>query len=200
VRTIHWLIITALLILFTLSFFAIPKCESVIKFKSSKSIGDAVDSLNGVVVYYNGSIGNVTERNVAGDNYNLGLKYQFVEFVKRYYYEYYHHKMPDSYGHAKDFFDCSVEDGRINSARNLVQYCNPGKSKPAVGDLLVFSGHQFNKYGHVAIVSDVSDSEIEIIQQNPGPNSNSRGNYNLSKKNGKWELDNDGILGWLRKE
>src|SRR5690606_23830292 len=68
-------------------------------------VGKPVDSLNGVVVYYNGAVGHVLERNVAADGYNIGLKYQCVEFVKRYYYEHLQHKMPDSYGHAKDFFD-----------------------------------------------------------------------------------------------
>ncbi len=68
-------------------------------------IGQKVDSLNGVVVYYNGGVNHVADRNVTKDGYNLGLKYQCVEFVKRYYYEYFHHKMPDNYGNAKDFFD-----------------------------------------------------------------------------------------------
>lgn len=67
-------------------------------------IGMVVDEFNGVKVYYNGSISNVSGRNVAKDGYSLGLKYQCVEFIKRYYYERFNHKMPDSYGHAKDFF------------------------------------------------------------------------------------------------
>ena len=70
----------------------------------SMEIGDKVDSLNGVFVYYNHSVGNVSGRNTTADGYNLGLKYQCVEFVKRYYYENLNHKMPNSYGHAKDFF------------------------------------------------------------------------------------------------
>ncbi|MFN6047371.1 MAG: hypothetical protein ACK45C_05080, partial [Bacteroidota bacterium] len=65
------------------------------------SIGDKLDSFNNVYVYYNGSISHVLERNISKDGYNLGLKFQCVEFVKRYYYQYYKHKMPDSYGHAK---------------------------------------------------------------------------------------------------
>src|SRR5690606_35208838 len=87
--------------------------------------GDRVDSLHGVYVYYNGSVGNVKGRNLAPDGYNLGLKYQCVEFVKRYYYEHLEHKMPDSYGHAKDFFDNAVGDGKLNKRRALIQYNNP---------------------------------------------------------------------------
>ena len=163
-------------------------------------IGQPLDSLNGVKVYYNGGVDHVLERNVTKDNYNLGLKYQCVEFVKRYYYEHLNHKMPDAYGHAKDFFDPKVKDGELNAKRNLVQYTNPGKSKPQVGDLIIFSGSVLNRFGHVAIISKVSENEIEIIQQNPGPFSSSRENFTLETQKGNYKIDNDRLLGWLRKE
>lgn len=44
------------------------------------------------------------------------------------------------------------------------------------------------------------DNEIEIIQQNPGPFSKSREVFSLIQKEGKWIINNDRILGWLRKE
>ena len=138
------------------------------------SIGGEIDSLNGVAVYYNGPVSNVSGRNLAPDGYNLGQKYQCVEFVKRYYYEALHHSMPDSYGHAKDFFNAEIPDGEINPARGLRQYVNGGSTLPRVGDLLVFDGTVFNRYGHVAIVSEVTDKDIEFIQQNPGPAAPSR--------------------------
>ena len=72
-------------------------------------VGDIVDSYNGVPVYYNGDVGHVLERNTTSDGYNLGLKYQCVEFVKRYYYAHFDHKMPDAMGDAKDFFDCEIQ-------------------------------------------------------------------------------------------
>lgn len=65
-------------------------------FNQEFSIGQKVDSLNGVYAFYNGEVNHVLERNITTDGYNLGLKYQCVEFVKRYYYEYLGHKMPDS--------------------------------------------------------------------------------------------------------
>ncbi|UAM99116.1 CHAP domain-containing protein [Polaribacter litorisediminis] len=58
-------------------------------------------------------------------------------------------------------------------------------------------GHTFNKYGHVAIVSKVSDNEIEIVQQNLGRMS--RATFKLIHKNGVWEIENHLLLGWLRK-
>lgn len=83
-------------------------------FNPSHAIGEKLDSLYGVYVYYNGGVDHVMERNITPSGYNLGLKYQCVEFVKRYYYEHYHHQMPDSYGHAKDFSDTGVKDGHLN--------------------------------------------------------------------------------------
>ena len=169
-------------------------------FNTTFSVGQQIDSLNGVYVYYNGSVDNVTGRNTTVDGYNLGLKYQCVEFVKRYYYDHLKHKMPDSYGHAKDFFENSLKDGQKSNKRDLTQYTNPSNSKPKVNDLLIFDGTSINKFGHVAIISKVTESEIEIIQQNPGPHSNTRETFTLENKNGKWKIKNKRILGWLRKD
>ncbi len=163
-------------------------------------IGQKLDSLNHVIVYYNGGVGYNSGRNTTSDGYNLGLKYQCVEFVKRYYYEYLNHKMPDSYGNAKDFFDNNVLDGELNTKRNLIQYSNSSASKPQINDLIVFNGSVFNPYGHVAIISNVSDSEIEIIQQNPGPFGKSRVTFNLKQLNNKWIIDDNKTLGWLHKK
>lgn len=168
-------------------------------FNKNFEIGQKLDSLNSVVVYYNGGVNNVTERNLTSDGYNLGLKYQCVEFVKRYYYEHYQHKMPDSYGHAKDFFNKSISDGELNEKRGLIQYGNPSKSRPQEGDLIVFSPSVLNRFGHVAIVSKVTGNDVEIIQQNPGPFGSTREIFNLNQTD-KWEIDNKRILGWLRKE
>lgn len=166
---------------------------------SNLTVGQKIDSLNGVYVYYNNSIDNVSGRNTTTDGYNLGLKYQCVEFVKRYYYEHLKHKMLNSFGNAKDFFDSNLRDAKYNKKRDLTQYSNPSSSKPKIGDLLIFSGSIFNKYGHVAIISNVKDNEIEIIQQNPGPYGNSREIFPLVNKNGKWEIQYTRIIGWLRK-
>ncbi|KGN82642.1 amidase [Porphyromonadaceae bacterium COT-184 OH4590] len=163
-------------------------------------IGQPIDSLNGVIVYYNGGVDNVSGRNITTDNYNIGLQYQCVEFVKRYYYEYLNHKMPDSYGHAKDFFDHTVKDGQINSRRNLIQYTNPSATKPQIDDLLIFGAILSNRYGHVAIISNVTDNEIEIIQQNPGAFGKSRVKFDMKINGGQYYIDNKRILGWLRKE
>ena len=99
-------------------------------------VGDVVDSLDGVYVYYNGSVSHVSERHLSKDGYNLGLKYQCVEFVKRYYYQHLKHKMPDSYGHAREFYSAKFKDGEVNTKRNLVQFKNGSSSKPKVKDII----------------------------------------------------------------
>jgi hypothetical protein len=165
-----------------------------------KNIGDVVDEFNGVKVYYNGSVSHVSMRNVSSDGYNIGLKYQCVEFVKRYYYEYFKHKMPNSYGHAKDFYNSKFKDGQINTERNLIQYKNGGKGIPQMHDLIVWKGNEWNPYGHVAIVvKNNSNKSIEIIQQNPGPNAPSRITLNLIYSDSGYTIDDDEILGWLHK-
>ncbi|HEY0654905.1 MAG TPA: CHAP domain-containing protein [Chryseosolibacter sp.] len=163
---------------------------------TSFEVGEEVDNFHGVPVFYNGHIDHVSGRNTAADGYNIGLKYQCVEFVKRYYYEHLKHKMPDSYGHAKDFFDKKLADGERNKRRGLTQFSNPSNSRPQVSDLVVFNG---GTYGHVAIISAVSENEVEIIQQNPGPYSSSRETFALEAKDDKWYIKSQQLLGWLRK-
>ena len=187
-----------ILLILLILFFATNYAFRKFNFNQKHQIGDKIDSLNGVIVYYNGGVNHILERNKTEDGYNLGMKYQCVEFVKRYYYENYNHKMPDSYGNAKDFFDDKIPDGQKNEKRNLIQFKNPSSSKPQIGDLLIYSSTVFNRFGHVAIVSDVNDSQIEIIQQNPGSFASSRENFKIKFENNQWEIDNSRILGWLR--
>ncbi|MDB9836463.1 CHAP domain-containing protein [Flavobacteriaceae bacterium] len=190
-----FLLFFGILVLLIVGFFVSKKTNLNPKFE----VGKKIDSLNGVYVYYNGGVGNVVGRELTQDGYNLGLKYQCVEFVKRYYYEEFNHKMPDSYGNAKDFFNSKIRDGKINKQRNLYQHTNPSSSKPKINDLIIYSGTALNRYGHVSIISNVSENEIEIIQQNPGPFASSREKYVLINVDGKWKINNDRILGWLRK-
>lgn len=195
------LLLLLLLVAFGASFMSWEKIGNAVSTNiTQKEIGDAVDSLNGVSVFYNGSVSHTGERHLATDGYNYGLRWQCVEFVKRYYYDHLKHKMPNTYGNAKDFFNKRLGDGEINTDRNLRQYTNGSKTLPKPNDLLVFDAVTFNQYGHVAIVSKADSTEIEMIQQNPGPTASSRVTYTVEKKNGKWFIDRSDLLGWLRKE
>lgn len=175
------LVIFGVLILGIIGYYITQK----INLNPNYEVGQKIDDFNGVDVYYNGGVENVSGRRLTDDGYNLGLKYQCVEFVKRYYYEELNHKMPDTYGHAKDFFNSNLKDGEKNKQRSLYQFTNPSESKPQINDLVVYSGTTMNKYGHVSIISKVSESEIEIVQQNPGPFGNSREKFDLTMENGE---------------
>jgi surface antigen len=177
--------------------YLIFKIAKKINWNSNYEIGQVLDEYNGVKVYYNGGVSNSEGRNLTHDEYNIGVKYQCVEFVKRYYYEYLKHKMPDSYGNAIDFYDKKLKDGDMNLKRNLRQYSNPSSVKPKINDILIFNKSIFNSYGHVAIISNVEDNYIEIIQQNPGPFANSREKIGLKQQEKLWFFDNDRILGRL---
>jgi hypothetical protein len=163
----------------------------------TREVGAVVDEFNGVKVYYNGGVNNSEGRNLYRDGYNLGIKYQCVEFIKRYYFERFSHRMPDPYGHARDFFDPATAQGALNGKRALVQYRNGQSEKPRVDDLIVFAPTLFNPYGHVAIVAGVTDLEVEIVQQNPGPFADSRARFSLLMEGGQWTVSG-GTLGWLR--
>ncbi|MEI7503115.1 MAG: CHAP domain-containing protein [Paludibacter sp.] len=196
-------IITALFVLVISGFWIFYKDKH--EHQTEQAFGSSIDSYNGVTVFYNGnSNGYIKGRNITNDGYNLGLKYQCVEFVKRYYYEYLHHKMPNSHGNAKDFYNKSLMDGHRNLQRDLIQYRNPSKTKPKVNDLIIFAGNKFNPFGHVAIISKVADNEIEIVQQNTG---STRATLALIKNVDGWKVTGNSLgwakincLGWLRKE
>jgi surface antigen len=154
--------------------------------------GDSIDVHNGVVVYYNGGVSHGDHW--VGD-YKLGKKYQCVEFVKRYYFHHLNHKMPNMWGHAVDFYNRALQDGAFNQERGLIQYSNPSVQKPKPNDLIVYD--LGDPYGHVSIISKVDGNTIEVVQQNWGKTP--RNTFHLTQVNGKWKIENETILGWLRK-
>jgi len=179
-------------------FFGILLAGSLLSFSSfNLEIGQVIDQLDDVPVYYNGSnYTNVVGRNVTADGYNLGLKFQCVEYVKRYYYEIHNHKMPNAYGHARDLFDIELEDVAYNSHRGLMQYRNSRYEKPQVGDILVYGSYEGNPFGHTGIISKVSTDEVELIQQNFG--AKTRQKLKLVEFMGIYTVADYNVYGWLR--
>ncbi|HCY45282.1 MAG TPA: CHAP domain-containing protein [Flavobacteriales bacterium] len=156
-------------------------------------IGEELDSFNGVSVYYNGTSAGIHGVYYTDEGYELGVKWQCVEFVRRYYLEIYGHKMPSDLGNAVDYYDESVPHGEFNASRGLIQFKNNGASIPSSGDILVFAG----EYGHVAIVTSANRSTIEFIQQNV--NKKSRDEITTDKSiQGHYFLSDRNVLGWLR--
>ncbi|WP_025206102.1 CHAP domain-containing protein [Dehalobacter restrictus] len=156
--------------------------------------GMKIDEYKGVAVYSNGADYMSSHGlSYSKDGYYYGYKWQCVEFVKRFYYEIYHHEMPDGAGNAKYFFNPMLAQGKLNEQRGLVQYVNGGNEKPREGDLLVFNE---GSYGHVAIICGVADEWIEVIQQNSEV---PREKYSLVYKDGTYTISGDREpAGWLR--
>lgn len=175
------------------AWWAVPK----INFSGSRP-GTVLDSLDGVYVYNNGPFAAIHGRNLSETGYNIGLKYQCVEFVKRYYLYRYGHEMPDSYGHAKDFFDTVIPDGALNPARGLKQFANGSPTPPRKGDLFVFGPSITNRFGHVAIVSEINEDYIEVVQQNVG--ARTRDVVPITYRNGVYRVNQRRVRGWLRYE
>lgn len=174
---------------------------SITSFKNNNNpkVGDAIDSFNEVHVYYNGkAFTNTHGRNLTVDGYNLGLKFQCVEFVKRYFYQKYNHKMINPGGNAKEFFDKRLADREFNSKRGLMQYRNTREYPPKVGDLLIYDSYPGNAFGHVAIISKVKKDSVEIVQQNMGVKT--REMLPLVEFMGYYTVADYYVLGWLRKE
>jgi hypothetical protein len=164
----------------------------------TRSPGDVVDNY-GVAIHYNGAIVHEDGRNLSPGGYNLGLRWQCVEFVKRSYFEHYGHRMPEARGNAREFFDEGVPNGTVNPARGLLQFRNDGSALPNVDDIVVFGGWLANPYGHVAIVSRVDSDGIETVQQNPGPFRASQERISIDMAGGHPSLTGHRLLGWLRR-
>ncbi|MDR3585731.1 MAG: CHAP domain-containing protein [Desulfosporosinus sp.] len=157
--------------------------------------GKIIDNYKSVPVYYNGpDCTKDKEESFSLDGYYCGLKWQCVEFVKRFYYVAKHHRMPDGFGNAKDFFDPFLSQGGLNQQRGLKQYINGGNEKPEPDDILVFTDPP---YGHVAIVTKVTTNTLEVIQQNV---KSSRQVFTLSVINHHFFVGTSWKpVGWLRK-
>ena len=106
--------------------------------KECHTEGEILDYLDDIPIYNNGKMQNTFGRHLSEDGYNFGLKWQCVEFVKRYYYFHFDHKMPNTYGHAKDFFDKNLGTG-WNADRGLFQQSNNSRNLPEKGSILVFA-------------------------------------------------------------
>lgn len=165
--------------------------------KDRKLIGEKIDSYKNIEVYYNGIIySKAYGKNYSNDGYYYGQKWQCVEYIKRFYYEEKGHKMPNAYGNAKDYFDSNLQQGGLNKARGLIQYRNSGNVKPKPDDLIVFTD---TKFGHVAIITEVTDDYVEVIQQNVY--GKTREKLKLIIKDNQYFVGSKRKpAGWLRKE
>ena len=136
---------------------------------------------------YKGKLGTTLVKKYYGNNF------QCVAFVQRYY---------------QNMFDIDVENfgnaqSLFSKAKNfdLHAHVNGGQVYPQPGDILVF-GHS-NKIGHVAIITDVNENGVNIVEQNwEGKAITTNGDLPLPAiyENGKYRIENRGsfyVIGWV---
>ncbi|HUI07183.1 MAG TPA: Ig-like domain-containing protein [Verrucomicrobiae bacterium] len=124
--------------------------------------GTALGSFNGVANYSNGS-GTYDSgiHNYIG-SVDVGLEWQCVEYVQRYYYTQYGLNLRGLSGglNAWQFFGSA-------SIMQLAAYANGSTTAPQVGDILCFN-ETGSGLGHVAIIRAVDQANllVHVIQQN----------------------------------
>ena len=144
-------------------------------------------SLNGIRIFKTVT----NKRHFATDGYCYGKIGQCVEFVKRYYHDHLQHSFPNEWGHAKSFYDPNLPDGAFNADRALYQFKNGNVKQPKLNDIIIFNK---SYYGHVAIVSEVTDNYIVIKQQNCRKPTK---RIALSYVNNRWEIEDSSCVAFL---
>ncbi|WP_157882917.1 CHAP domain-containing protein [Deinococcus soli (ex Cha et al. 2016)] len=180
--------------------------------RANKDWGAEIGSIDGVKAYHNDGLKS-PEESVSGDRnysrdgskYEYGLKWQCVEFVRRYYYDKLGVEFAPRSGNAEDYFDKNTPDGNTNSRRKLTQFKIGSTEKPKYQDLIIFGPNPFSSVGHVAIVSSSSDDNFTIAQQNVGVKfTDTIGLENKSVAGKKiYKISQShrslNVMGWLRK-
>lgn len=157
-------------------------------------VGRVLDTWQGIPVYDNGLRTHDTYgKSVAPDGYVFGWKYQCVEFIKRYYFHIFHHRMPDGQGNARDYWNADIPDGHLNSQRGLLQFNVPSTSTVQANDILVYS---YAPYGHVALVMEIRSDTVFFIQQNMG--NKTRDTVFISFTPAGYRISDARVRGWLR--
>jgi hypothetical protein len=160
--------------------------------------GTYLGEYDSVQSYSNGNAGYVSnESNYINGTY-IGMKWQCVEFVRRYYFSRFGLDLASKFtGDARDWWTGAT-------AMNLDRFSNGGSTPPDPGDIIVSQGDGKN-VGHVAIVRSRSANSVCTANQNL---SNTAEQVNrcltLNTSGSSYTLDGFGtaypITGWLRRK
>jgi len=116
--------------------------------------GKVLGEYNGEQVHYNGP-----STYVDSGSSGYGITWQCVEFVQRFWAK--KGWGPNRWGvNAFQMFD--------SKPSNATSFENGAGTAPVPGDVLVFSQAKFWSYGHVALVTGVSNGFVSFVQQNLG--------------------------------
>jgi hypothetical protein len=163
---------------------------SVIVAASTKFVyGTPLGAFNGIV--------NFSNRGGSKIYGFLGWKYECVEYVNRYYYEIFGYPSLKGTGDAYTYFE-----NLPSRFSDLTAYNNEGSIPPIPNDILVWGASPANHYaGHVAIVRDVQEGSVNVIQQNV-TQSDEDAFYALpmTSQNGIYKVTSSlgPVLGWVR--
>lgn len=160
---------------------------------AAQPFGSYLGQFNRVASYSNGSTGYVSNlSNYVGSVYT-GMKWQCVEYVRRYYLSVFNTDLASRYtGNANTWYSNAA-------AMGLEQYPNGGTTPPQVGDILGSTGPSLN--GHVAIIKRITGNKVFTAQQNFANDSTDLDKpLTLTVSNGTYTVSGySGIQGWLRK-
>ncbi len=107
-------------------------------------------------LYSNGTCTYLSNEHCHDNNGNyLGIKYQCVEFVRRYIYQKAGINLASLWakGDAHDWYDAR---DKMNLSKIPIKYAQEG-------DIITFTG---GPYGHIGIVNNISDHYINVTSQN----------------------------------
>jgi surface antigen len=155
------------------------------------SYGTYLGQFNTVAAYSNGTVNyNSGQRNNV-NGVDTGLKWQCVEFVRRYFYTIF--GISPNGGNALDWYPNAASLG-------LDKYPNGGTTPPQVGDILCKGYTPGTPYGHVAIIKRVENNRVYTAQQNVSEDSTDLDKWlPLTVSNGTYYVGDSSIQGWLRK-
>jgi CHAP domain len=148
--------------------------------------GSIYGYVQGVAVYANGSnYGNAIGRNSV-NGIDTGLKWQCVELARRFMLQVYGKQMGAG-ANAKDFFGNAGSWG-------MKAHSNGGSVAPQPGDILCYDSRAGGGFGHVAVIIEVTATNILIAQQNI------YGDTHVGKRltrSGN-TVSGTGVQGWIR--
>jgi surface antigen len=166
--------------------------EDVIAAAFGTNLGD----FNGVTVFSNGSPSfNSGQNNYINGTY-IGLKWQCVEYVRRYYFTQFAINLAARYlGNANTWYDNAGTMG-------LQRFPNGSNTAPQVGDVLTSNG---GFAGHIAIVRSVSGNQVCTAQQNFSEDATDVNRcLSLTNTGGNFTVGAFGsgypVQGWLRRQ
>lgn len=160
---------------------------------AAQPFGVYLGQVNQVAAYSNGSVNTNSNTNNFVNGIKTGLKWQCVEYVRRYFLSVFNTDLASKYlGNANTWYTNAATMG-------LEQYPNGGTTPPQVGDILCSTGPSSS--GHIAIIKRITGNKIFTAQQNFNNDSTDLDKpLTLTVSNGTYTVSGyAGIQGWLHK-